>query len=192
MSLKFYAETNLPTRFGLLRFRTYRDEAMNEPMAIVTGFIDTRAPVNLRIHSSCITSEVFASCKCDCKQQLDHALDYIHEHSGLIIYLHQEGRGIGIGDKIRAYALQEQGYDTIEANEMLDLPIDARCYKDAVDILHELGISSVNLLTNNPQKVNALESAGVQVKERISALVPANSHSNAYLATKRIKMGHFL
>ena len=192
MPLKMYAETNLPTQFGVMRFRTYRDDAMNEPLAILSGIMDTSRSVNLRIHSSCITSEVFASCKCDCKQQLDHALDYISRHSGLIIYLHQEGRGIGLGDKIRAYALQEQGYDTIEANEMLDLPIDARSYRQAIEILQELEISSVNLLTNNPEKISALERAGVQVTARIPLLVPGNKHSDAYLATKRIRMGHFL
>lgn len=192
MPLRIYAETNLPTGLGMMRFRTYRDDAMNEPLAVMSGSLDTSRPINLRIHSSCITSEVFASCKCDCKQQLDYALKYISQHSGLIIYLQQEGRGVGLGDKIRAYALQEQGYDTIEANEMLNLPIDARSYRHAIEILQGLKITSVNLLTNNPEKINALENAGIKVSARIPVLIPTSSHSAAYLATKRIKMGHLL
>jgi GTP cyclohydrolase II len=192
MPIKIYAETNIPTEHGTMRFRAYRDESNNEPLAILSGYLDTTEAVNLRIHSSCITSEVFGSCKCDCKDQLDQALQYISVHSGMVIYLHQEGRGIGLGDKIRVYALQEQGYDTIEANEMLGLPVDARTYEQAIEILREQRISQVNLLTNNPEKVNSLEAAGIIVNTRVPILGPVNLHSAKYLATKRTRMGHLL
>jgi GTP cyclohydrolase II len=192
MPIKIYAETNIPTEHGTMRFRSYRDDSNIEPLAILSGYLNTAKAVNLRIHSSCITSEVFGSCKCDCKHQLDQALSYISLHSGLVIYLHQEGRGIGLGDKLRVYALQEQGYDTIEANEMLGLPVDARTYEQAIEILQEQGITRVNLLTNNPEKVNSLEAAGIIVDTRIPIHGPANVHSTHYLTTKRTRMGHLL
>jgi GTP cyclohydrolase II len=190
MSTKIYAETKLPTDFGPLRLRVYRDDQKNEPLALISGVLNKKAPVNVRIHSACLTSEVLGSCKCDCKHQLDQALEYIAEHSGVVIYLHQEGRGIGLGDKVRVYALQEHGYDTIEANEMLGFPVDARTYEQAVDILRDLGISSVNLLTNNPVKIQAMQDANIEVAERTPVITPTNRHSQPYLDTKRIKMGH--
>lgn len=192
MSAQIYSETNLPTDFGTLRLRVYRDDDQSEPLAMISGFIDINEPVNVRIHSSCLTSEVFGSCKCDCKHQLDYSLSYISEHTGVVIYLQQEGRGIGLGNKIRAYALQEQGYDTIESNEMLGFPIDSRTYGHAFDILNDLEITRVRLLTNNPEKIQALVDASIQVTERIPILSPTNLHSKHYLDTKRSKMGHLL
>ena len=192
MSARLYSETNLPTDFGTLRLRVYRDDDHNEPLAMISGFIDTSRPVNLRIHSSCLTSEVLGSCKCDCKHQLDYSLSYISEHTGVVIYLHQEGRGIGLGNKIRAYALQERGFDTIESNEMLGFPVDMRTYGHAFDILKDLGVTRVRLLTNNPEKIQALEQANILVTERIPILSPTNCHSKHYIDTKRSKMGHLL
>ncbi|HIG40420.1 MAG: GTP cyclohydrolase II [bacterium] len=192
MSAQIYSETNLPTDFGTLRLRVYRDDDQSEPLAMISGFIDINEPVNVRIHSSCLTSEVFGSCKCDCKHQLDYSLSYISEFTGVVIYLQQEGRGIGLGNKIRAYALQEQGYDTIESNQMLGFPVDSRTYGHAFDILNDLGITRVRLLTNNPAKIQALVDANIQVTTRIPILSPTNLHSKHYLDTKRSKMGHLL
>lgn len=196
MTLSIYAETTLPTLFGKMRLRVYRHGASSanksEPLALVSGYIDRTRPVNLRIHSACLTSEVLGSCKCDCKHQLDVALAYIAKHTGVVIYLHQEGRGIGLGDKVRVYALQEQGYDTVEANEMLHLPVDAREYDEAISILRDLGIGRVNLLTNNPEKVAALTSHRITVEDRIALPSEFAPDAQGYMDTKRIKMGHLI
>lgn len=192
MQTRIYAETNLPTEFGKFRLRVYRDEQGDEPIALVSGFVDVSKPVNLRIHSACITSEVLGSCKCDCRQQLNQSLEYIAANTGIVIYLHQEGRGIGLGDKVRVYALQEHGYDTIEANEMLGLPIDGRRYDQAIDILRDLSVKKVNLLTNNPEKIAALDQANIEVVSRTPILGKTNPHSATYIETKRTKMGHLL
>jgi 3,4-dihydroxy 2-butanone 4-phosphate synthase/GTP cyclohydrolase II len=201
---KIYAETKLPTVHGDLRVRVYRaNEVSNdnrtdpilsdyEALAIISGYLDTSKPVSVRMHSACFTSEVLGSCKCDCKEQLDSSLAFIKDNSGVVIYLPQEGRGIGLADKLRVYALQEHGYDTIEANEMLGFPVDARQYDAAITILQDLRIKAVNLLTNNPDKIDALEQAGIEVASRTPVTSPANQHSASYLATKRDKMGHLI
>ena len=194
MAANIYSETKLPTEFGDLRLRVYRDSKdpnhPEEPLALIAGVLDTDQPVNVRIHSACLTSEVLGSCKCDCKQQLDNALRYISEHSGVVIYLHQEGRGIGLGDKVRVYALQEHGYDTIEANEMLGFPIDARTYEHAGDILRDLGIRKVNLLTNNPEKIQALDDLNIEVVNRVAVVTEIPAQAQAYVETKKQRMGH--
>lgn len=199
---QIYAETNLPTVHGDFRVRIYRaNPDLQEPsqppsdyeaLGIISGYLDKSKPVAVRIHSACFTSEVLGSCKCDCKEQLDTSLAYIKQHTGVVIYLPQEGRGIGLADKVRVYALQEHGYDTIEANEMLGFPVDARQYDAAVSILNDLGIHQVNLLTNNPDKIEALETADIEVKQRTPITAPANEHSASYLSTKKDKMGHLL
>ena len=194
---KIYAETKLPTVHGDFRVRVYRTDddtqsADYEALAIISGYLDKQQPVAMRIHSACFTSEVLGSCKCDCKEQLDFSLAYIKEHNGLVIYLPQEGRGIGLADKVRVYALQEHGYDTIEANELLGLPVDARQYDAALSILADLGITRVNLLTNNPDKIEALERANIEVVSRTPITAPPNQHSASYLTTKKDKMGHLL
>lgn len=195
-NFRIYAETRLPTIHGDFRVRIYKStqhaNTDYEALAMVKDYIDRSKPVALRIHSACFTSEVMGSCKCDCKEQLDASLAYIQQHGGVVIYLPQEGRGIGLADKLRVYAMQEHGYDTIEANEILGFPIDAREYDAAVSILHDLGITRVNLLTNNPEKIQALETANIQVVQRIPINQAANPHSASYLATKKDKMGHFL
>ena len=142
MSNKIYAESKLPSVHGDFRIRCYRDHHEIESVAILSRYINVHEPVNLRIHSSCMTSEIFGSCRCDCRAQLEFSLNYIDQHSGLVIYLVQEGRGIGLGDKIRAYALQDYGYDTAEANEVIGLPIDARDYEPAIDILKDIVVQA--------------------------------------------------
>lgn len=187
-----YAETKLPTVHGDFRVRAYRSAEQPEPVAIISGYLNRALPVPVRIHSSCFTSEVLGSCKCDCKAQLDASLAYIQQNTGVVIYLHQEGRGIGLADKVRVYALQELGYDTIEANEMLGFPIDGRQYDEAVNILRDLGISKVNLLTNNPDKILALNTAGIEVVDRTALTTLINPHAASYMATKKARMGHLL
>lgn len=146
----------------------------------------------VRIHSECITGDVFHSCKCDCGQQLDLSLAKIASEGGILIYLRQEGRGVGLANKLRAYTLQDKGLDTVEANEHLGLPADSRNYVIAYHILKELNIESVRLLTNNPFKVSALEQYGMTVLERIPVLVPPNAENAQYLKTKQAKLGHYL
>lgn len=187
-----YASTRLPTRFGPLTVRVYRHGAGVEPVALIAGQIAGKSGVPVRVHSACFTSEAIGSLKCDCRDQLDYALHYIARHGGAVLYLQQEGRGIGLGDKIRAYALQEQGHDTIEANHLLGLPVDARTYDAAASMLRDLGVASIRLMTNNPDKLESLERLGVQVVGRIPIAIDANPHSRPYLETKRDRMGHWL
>ena len=188
----FQAETQLPTEFGVFRFRVYKNADGEEAMAIATRGLEKLKSVPVRVHSSCFTAEVVSSLKCDCKQQLDHALRYIADHGGVVIYLPQEGRGIGLSNKIRAYALQEDGHDTIEANHLLGLPIDDRNYDDAANILRDLNIRNLKLMTNNPTKLKAMRNFGFSVSERIPVLTSTNPHSHGYLETKRSLMGHML
>ena len=191
-SLQFIAETALPTRHGILRVRAYRNEQTgHEPIAIVSETIRTiGSPV--RVHDACFTSEVLGSVKCDCKEQLDFAIEYTQKHSGVVIYLHQEGRGIGLANKIAAYHLQEHGVDTVDANRRLHLPDDAREYHDAAAILQDLEIQSIQLLTNNPRKIERLSELGIIVDKRIPIEIPASPTSSVYLETKRKRMGHIL
>lgn len=186
------ASTHLPTDFGNFLVKVYRNGKGQEVTAICAGQVEGRANVPVRVHSACFTAEALGSLKCDCKQQLDFALHYIAKHDGVVLYLPQEGRGIGLSNKILAYALQEQGYDTVEANRMLNLPIDARTYEDARDILQDLQISSIHLLTNNPAKLQDLAHLGVQVTGRIPVPSDSNSFSAAYLDTKQQQMGHLI
>ena len=198
---KRYSETLLPTTHGLLKMVVYRGPESSgtpapgavEHVAMVAGDV-VGDDVLCRVHSECLTSEVFGSVKCDCKQQLDRALDLIARRGrGVVIYLRgHEGRGIGLGDKVRAYALQEQGHDTVDANRMLGLPDESRDFSMVKDILDDLGVDSVSLLTNNPLKVSALAGQGVVVKQRVPLLVTASRQALRYLATKGARMGHVL
>jgi len=186
-----YAETQLPTVHGTLRCVVYRNADGVEQVAMVAGEVDGASRVLCRVHSECVTSEVFGSTKCDCKEQLDHALDRIaREGRGVVVYLRQEGRGIGLGNKIRAYALQEEGVDTVDANRLLGLPDDARTYDDAAAILADLGVRSVLLMTNNPAKVDGLRDLGVQVVRREPHLMDVRGHALRYVETKQQRMGH--
>jgi len=189
-AVRFYSEATLPTALGPFRVRVYRDAKGEESIALIANAVEDAEDVALRVHSACMTSETFGSLKCDCRQQLDLSLEYVQRHGGLVIYLDQEGRGIGLGNKIRAYALQQQGHDTISANEALDLPVDSRSYEAVQAILADLGVRSVRLMTNNPDKIAALGRLGVRVAGTIPVVVPGNEHSVDYLETKRVRMGH--
>ena len=199
MKLTRYAAADLPTVHGPFRVIVYRENGAHngpellaaEHMAIVRGQVSGQANVLTRVHSECWTSEVLGSLKCDCRDQLDVALARIAaEGAGLVVYLRQEGRGIGLGNKIRAYDLQNSGADTVEANEKLGFEADARSYDLAAAILNDLDVKSVRLMTNNPLKVQGLEKEGVKVVKRVSHWVGENPHSKGYLAVKRRKMGH--
>ncbi len=191
-SIREEASTLLPTHFGDLQVRVFSNGQDTESIAIVSTALDPQSDVAVRVHSACLTAEVLGSMKCDCKSQLDYALQYIADNQGMVIYLPQEGRGVGLVNKIRAYALQEQGMDTVDANRALGLPDDARDYSDAAIILSDLGVKKIRLLTNNPAKVSALKALGIDVVERIPLPLMANKHSSGYLNTKRKRMGHLL
>ena len=192
--VEFVAETALPTHRGSYRVRAYRDpQSQTEPLAILWRDVDVDEAVPVRIHDECLTSEVLGSLKCDCREQLDFALQFIRgEAGGLVIYLRQEGRGIGLANKIAAYALQEEGFDTVDANRALGLPDDARRYHAAAAILEDLGIRSVRLLTNNPRKISSLQALGIEVVGRLPIVVDADPHAEGYLAAKAARMGHLM
>ena len=189
------ASAPLPTRWGPFQavvFR-HRSEPDKEHVALVRGDLP-REGVLCRVHSECLTGEVLGSLKCDCGGQLEQALKRIAEHgSGVLVYLRQEGRGIGLAQKLRAYALQaDAGLDTVDANTALGLPADARRYDAAAAVLRWLGVHSVQLMTNNPAKAEALAALGIRVKRSLSVVTPTNPHSARYLATKRLRMRHTL
>ncbi|MBQ4847721.1 GTP cyclohydrolase II RibA [Pseudoalteromonas sp. MMG005] len=190
--MRHEATTLLPTELGTFSVRIYRNKQNQEVTAICAGDINGQKDLPVRVHSACFTAEALGSLKCDCKQQLDFALDYIAKNGGVVLYLPQEGRGIGLSNKIRAYALQEKGHNTIEANRILGLPIDSRTYEDARDILNHLNVISIRLLTNNPLKLKNLSELGITVSGRIPIVCEANFHSAAYLETKQQHMGHLI
>ena len=189
----FEVETTLPTDHGVYRVRAYRDrETGADHVAIIAGdpARDPRGAI-VRVHSECLTGEAFGSLKCECGPQLDAALDAIQDRDGVVVYLRgHEGRGIGLINKLRAYRLQEDGLDTLDANLALGLPIDARDYRAATAILADLGIDTVRLLTNNPEKVRQLEAHGIRVAERVPLVVGVGAGNTGYLDTKRQRMGH--
>jgi GTP cyclohydrolase II len=191
------AEADFPTSFGHFRitaFEGLRDTLTEEALSLAMGELtDPNIPPLVRIHSQCLTGDVFHSLRCDCRAQLELALDQIAAaERGLLIYEHQEGRGIGLMNKIRAYELQDQGLDTVEANERLGFAADLRDYLLPAEILRFFGIARVRLLSNNPEKVLALESAGIEVVERAPIIAPPLDSRAAYLRTKREKLGHLL
>lgn len=192
-SVQRYSETTLPTTHGDFRMVIYREGTGLEHVAMVCGD-PSGDDVLCRVHSECLTSEVFGSIKCECKQQLDRALDLVARRGrGVVLYLRgHEGRGIGLGDKVRAYAMQEQGHDTVDANRLLGLPDDSRDFSVVKGILEDLGTKSVALMTNNPLKVEALEALGVVVASRIPHLVQAAPPAMRYLATKGRRMRHII
>jgi GTP cyclohydrolase II len=184
------ATATVPTKWAEFICHAYRRADGIEHLALVLGRLDG-APL-VRVHSECLTGDVFASARCDCGAQRDLALERIaSEGRGVLVYLRgQEGRGIGLGEKIRAYALQEAGYDTVDANLALGHPADARDYSDAADILGHLGVSSVRLLTNNPDKTDALRSRGIDVVRPEPIVIAPTAANATYLRTKRERMGH--
>ena len=193
--LKKIAEADFPSRFGHFRifgFEGARPNGVEEALALRMGDLSASSGAPLvRIHSQCLTGDVLHSLRCDCRAQLELALDQIAvEKRGLLIYEHQEGRGIGLLNKLRAYELQDQGLDTVEANERLGFKADLRDYALPAAIIKYFGLNQVRLLSNNPEKVNALENAGVQVVERAPVIVPPVATTVEYLKTKRDKLGH--
>jgi 3,4-dihydroxy 2-butanone 4-phosphate synthase/GTP cyclohydrolase II len=188
------AETTLPTRYGRFQLRAYRRLGGDQiDLALVHGDVSGDEPVLVRLHSECLTGDVFGSQRCDCGPQLEAALDRIAAAGrGVIVYLRQEGRGIGLLNKLRAYHLQDMGLDTVEANLHLGFPADLRDYREAAMILRDLGIERVRLLTNNPRKIAALEELGFEIVERVPLELPPTEHNHRYLRTKRDKLGHLV
>lgn len=188
------AEACLPTRWGHFQAQVFEDPLTGRhDMALILGELRGAEPVLTRLHSECLTGDVLGSLRCDCGPQLHTALQRITEHGrGVLLYLRQEGRGIGLYNKLRAYALQEQGFDTVEANEHLGFPPDARDYRIAARILEQLGVSRVELLTNNPRKLQALDLHGIEVVKRHALEISSNVQNAYYLQTKRDKLGHLL
>jgi len=188
------ARAELPTEQGVFEAIVFTvGDDPREHVALVHGEVKDAERVPVRVHSECLTGEAFGSLKCDCGPQLDSAMrEVVRRGGGVILYLRQEGRGIGLANKIRAYALQAQGADTVDANRLLGLPDDARTYEAAAAALHYLRVRSVELITNNPAKVEALESLGVPVVARLPSLVPVGEHARRYLEVKRDRMHHLL
>jgi GTP cyclohydrolase II len=194
LCVQLAAKASLPTRFGTFTlYGFYDNREGKEHTAIVKGNVENCGTVPLRVHSECHTGDVWGSLRCDCRDQLEAAMRYIAaQECGVVIYLKQEGRGIGLLNKIRTYELQELGLDTVEANQYLDLPVDARDYKVAAKMIKLLKIRSVALLTNNPDKIEQLTAEGVQVVDRIPIVIPANLHDQGYLDVKKEKMRHMI
>lgn len=194
LSVERVAEAKLPTQRGEFHIAGYRSLTSDEEFVVLyKGELRPDLPTLVRIHSQCLTGDVFGSTKCDCGPQLHRTLQMIQkEGHGAIVYQQQEGRGIGILNKIRAYALQDKGADTVEANERLDLPVDARDYRQCAEVLFDLGLCKVKVISNNPGKLRALEEAGLEIVERVSIEVEASESAKKYLRTKKEKMGHLL
>ena len=194
ISVEKIASAKLPTIFGEFRIAGYRSLTSDEEfVALYKGKMLAKVPTLVRIHSQCLTGDVFGSIKCDCGPQLHKAMEMIEaEGRGAIVYQQQEGRGIGIINKIRAYALQDEGADTVEANEKLGFAVDSRNYQQCAEILFDLGLCHVRVISNNPDKLKALEDAGLQILERIPIEIQAEEPAAHYLKTKKEKLGHLL
>jgi len=188
------AAADLPTEQGEFKIAGYRSLNSDEEFVVLyKGEMDPEVPTLVRIHSQCLTGDVFRSIKCDCGPQLHQAMAMIEaEGRGAIVYQQQEGRGIGILNKIRAYALQDEGADTVEANEKLGFAVDARIYQQCAEILFDLGLCQVRVMSNNPDKLKALEAAGLRIVERIPIEIEAEETAAHYLRTKKEKLGHLL
>ena len=193
MSIEFVASSKLPTAHGEFIISVFQDpETKEEHVALSVGLDQfSDEPTLVRIHSECLTGDAFSSLKCDCGPQLNATMELIQQQGrGAILYLRQEGRGIGLTNKIRAYALQDQGHDTVDANLLLNLPADARRYDMTTIMLKQLGIQKVKLITNNPNKIQSLKKLGIDVVDRLPLVVGKNPFNEAYLRTKRDRMDH--
>ena len=191
---KLVAQADLPTRFGRFRIHGFKGRGpRDEAIALVRGKLNSKTAPLVRVHSQCLTGDVLASLRCDCRAQLELSLRKIAQaQSGILLYLPQEGRGIGLMNKLRAYQLQDGGMDTVEANETLGFAADARDYDFSAQILKTLGATKIRLLSNNPEKVRQLERAGIRVTQRIACQPRVSRISRSYLQTKKSKMGHLL
>lgn len=194
LTVEKVAVANLPTQIGEFKIAGYRSLiSLEEFVVLYKGEMSANIPTLVRIHSQCLTGDVFDSIKCDCGPQLHKAMELIEaEGRGAIVYQQQEGRGIGIINKIRAYALQDEGADTVEANENLGFEVDAREYQQCAEVLFDLGLCKVKVMSNNPDKIRALEEAGLKVVERIPIEVEAKEPAAHYLKTKKEKLGHLI
>jgi 3,4-dihydroxy 2-butanone 4-phosphate synthase/GTP cyclohydrolase II len=183
---------NLPTQWGMFKMMCYTEcDTQKEHLVLVYGNVDGLKNCLIRVHSECATGDIFKSLKCDCGPQLDLAMKMVvEEGAGIIIYLKQEGRGIGIVNKINAYKLQEQGFDTVEANEKLGFSPDLRTYELAAMVLNDFGIQDVRLMTNNPAKVVGLQDLGIQISNTVPIKVATNKHNESYIKVKQVKMDH--
>ena len=187
------ADANLPTEHGNFRMRVFVDDQGAEHSVLSVGLDNSEVTPIVRIHSECLTGDAFGSLKCDCGPQLQASMARIQEHGhGAILYMRQEGRGIGLEAKIKAYALQDRGLDTLDANLALNLPADAREYSFCADMLRNIGVSKVNLMTNNPLKIRGLRTNGIKVAERLPHLAGRCELNDHYLSTKQKRMGHLI
>ncbi len=192
--MKRQASANIPNKYGNFELMAYSNDK-GEPMphlVYLASVTDFNKPVNVRIHSECLTGDLLGSFRCDCGEQLEASMKYIAENGGLIIYLRQEGRGIGLINKLKAYNLQDKGVNTKDANIQLGFAADARSFEHAVEILNDLGIKSIHLLTNNPLKIDAIEASNIRLISRIPIEIPAKKENKFYLETKRDLMGHII
>lgn len=190
-SVRQVASASLATRYGQFTMHVFADSQHKEHVALTVGAVDDGEPVLVRLHSECLTGDVFGSYRCDCGEQLDDSMRMLQaEGRGILLYLRQEGRGIGLTNKVRAYALQEEGYDTVEANLRLGLPEDARDYSAAAAMLLLLGVRRVHLLTNNPTKIEGLKRGGIEIAARVPVAIPPRPQNVRYLQAKQAKMGH--
>jgi 3,4-dihydroxy 2-butanone 4-phosphate synthase/GTP cyclohydrolase II len=193
-TVKCISTANLPTAYGDFKILIYESDFENvQHIVLVKGEISDKDNVLVRVHSECITGDVFASRRCDCGSQLHKAMEMIeNSQTGVVLYMRQEGRGIGLGNKIKAYKLQEEGMDTVEANIELGFPEDLRDYGIGAQILADLGLKKIRLITNNPKKIIGLEGYGLEIVERVPIEINANNENLNYLKTKRDKLGHFI
>lgn len=191
--LEKIAESKLPTPLAEFRITVFRGPDEKEHVVIALGDLSGDEAPLVRVHSECLTGDALFSLRCDCGFQLQSALSSIAAAGrGAVLYLRQEGRGIGLGNKIRAYALQDQGVDTVDANHQLGFPADARDYGLAIELLQQLGLKRIRLMTNNPRKLDALSSEGIEIVERVPVQSGVNPHNEAYLRAKASKLGHWL
>lgn len=192
-STKKIVESRLPTIFGEFNISAFESGIANMPHLCLSNIkAPFNVPVNVRIHSECMTGDVFGSTRCDCGEQLEYSMNYLRKNGGILLYLRQEGRGIGLINKLKAYNLQDEGLDTIQANHALGFETDGRSYEPAINILTQLGISSINLLTNNPDKIDAFENSSIKISKRIEVAIESRPENIGYLKTKKENLGHLL